>query len=79
LIFGATIATALGLGSLASLFVLVVYFAACYIASLWFARGTQNYLNAYWSRLFNQGDHDGSVRSALASIGVELPTKITSS
>lgn len=78
LIFGATVSTALGLGSLASLFVVVIYVAACYVVGSWFARGTQNYLNAHWSRLFNQGDHDGSVRRALASIGVELPAENSS-
>jgi len=73
LIVVAVIGTALGLGSLTGLLLFWVFIGGCYATSLWFTRRNREYLNEHWRRVFHQGDHDGTVRRALASIGIDLP------
>jgi len=46
---------------------------AGYAYTVWMGRQNRKYLNKMWFRLFHQGDYDGTVPMALASIGVELP------
>jgi hypothetical protein len=69
----AVVGTGLGLGSGTGLLMFVAIVAGCFGAGLWFGRRNRDYLSKHWSRVFYQGDHDGTVRRALASIGIHLP------
>jgi len=77
IIIGSVIAVGLGLGSLAGLFAFSMFIAGCYLFNLWLSQRTRDFLNKHWSQLFRQGDHEGTVRRALASIGVPLPNENT--
>jgi len=77
IIVGSVIGAALGLGSLTGLVVFFAFIAGSYLYVLWANRRQRKYLDEHWSRVFRQGDHDGTVRRALASIGIELPAPNT--
>jgi hypothetical protein len=73
IIVASLISAALGIGSLNGLLALVTFIATFFLVFLWFNRRQRKYLNEHWCRVFRDGDHDGTVRRALLSIGIELP------
>jgi hypothetical protein len=77
IIVASLLASALGVGSLNGLIALVTFVAIFFFVFLWFNRRQRKYLNEHWSRVFRQGDHDGTVRRALSSIGIDLPVSDT--
>lgn len=72
-----TLAIVIGAATGRGFLVLPVFVAAVvaagYAYTVWIGRQNRKYANKIWHRLFHQGDYDGTVRRALASIGVELP------
>jgi hypothetical protein len=71
IIIGSLVGAVLGSGT--GLVVLFLFVAGCFAWVVWSSRQTNSYLKKHWTRVFTQGDHDGTVRRALASIGIELP------
>ena len=76
IIVGSFVGAAFGSGT--GLFVLILFLAGCFSWAIWSGRQTNNYLRKHWTRVFTQGDHDGTVRRALASIGVDMTSPTAS-
>jgi len=77
-IAGATLRSALGLGGV-SLASVIAGLLALFAFVVWTTHQTRKFVMKMWSRHFSQGDNDGTVRRALGSIGIELPTASTRS